>query len=445
MKNTSYVNCVTKAVYDKREHDTYDKESIRNIFSRSGFTDGYFAGKLGKDMFGVRSAEDKSNSKEAAKLYANVENMQRIPLDLHISVIEGEPLKLCAVDIDGNEALAEGDIVQTAKNKHVDKTFVTDKLTKLGSTVYLPGKVNVELSGSPFVSAAAINSVRREVCEKLDAIRMAIKPRKIIDYVLPKASKKEKLNAETLFYSRLQSISQLNEKIYNLSDKVIIPLYDIENTEGKYIADDKIIVEIPRVYFGDEEKIKDCLNKAKSMGITKAMAHTVGRVKLAKDAGMEVLGGFGLNISNSLSVECIKDMGVDECVLSIELNLNQMKNSRGIIPAGILTYGKIPVMITRNCPSFTFCKDGKKGGCSITDRKGIDFEVVCGNGVSEILNSAPIYLGDKPEDIEKADFALLHFTTETQEQIESILKDYRQIKKNPPSNFTRGCYKRKVE
>lgn len=33
-------------------------EALRAVFSRSGFTKGYFEGKLGKDMFGVRRKED---------------------------------------------------------------------------------------------------------------------------------------------------------------------------------------------------------------------------------------------------------------------------------------------------------------------------------------------------------------------------------------------------
>ena len=31
---------------------------LKNVFSRSGFTDGYYTENLGRDMFGIRTKED---------------------------------------------------------------------------------------------------------------------------------------------------------------------------------------------------------------------------------------------------------------------------------------------------------------------------------------------------------------------------------------------------
>ena len=40
-------------------------KSLKNIFSRSGFTDGYFTGVIGNQMLGVRSEHDKAESRHA--------------------------------------------------------------------------------------------------------------------------------------------------------------------------------------------------------------------------------------------------------------------------------------------------------------------------------------------------------------------------------------------
>ena len=445
MKPRAYVNCVTKAVYDMRETGKYDKESLHNIFSRSGFTDGYFEGKLGKDMFGIRTEADKVQSKEAEKKYAESKIRNHIPVTFAFTAIEGESLKLTATDIDGNTVQAEGDIVQTANNKPSDKEYIHDKLAKLGGTVYELTNCDITISSSPFVSASEINSLRREVCEKLDEMRMTINERVIKPYKFTRENKKREIT-ETKYFTRLGNISQLTKEILDLSDVVIIPLFDIYKLDFDLSPfSGKIAVELPRVYFEDEKKISDALDLAGKFRFTKAMAHTVGRVKMAKENGFEVIGGFGLNIANSLSFEGANELGADMVTLSPELTLSQMRNIVKTSPSGIFAYGKMPVMITRNCPSGTHCKGRDKKGCTITDRKGVSFEISCRDGMSEIYNSLPIYLGDKPEELIRHDFLIMHFTTEDSSDIVKVLKDYKQIKKDPPENFTRGCYRRRVE
>ncbi len=445
MKPRAYVNCVTKAVFDKRESDTYDKESLRNIFSRSGFTDGYFAGRPGKDMFGIRTEADKALSKDAEKKYAESKVRNHIPVKFVLTAEEGTPITLTATDEDGNYAEAVGNTVQTANNKPSDREFILDKLSKLGGTVYELSECEITISDSPFVSASEINALRREVCEKLDSLRTVLPERKINSYKY-KPQKPKKEEKETKFFTRLNSVSQLTKEILDLSDVVIIPLLDVYKIDfdlSPYA--EKIAVELPRVYFEDEKNLTDALTLAKNFKFTKAMAHTVGRVKMAKENGFEVIGGFGLNIANSLSAEAVNVLGADMITLSPELTLAQMKSIDSEAPTGIFAYGKMPVMITRNCPSGTHCKKKDRNDCVITDRKGISFDIRCRDGMSEIFNSQPIYLGDKKEELKKHDFIILHFTTEDSKRIAEVLKDYKGIGEYPPVSFTRGCYRRRVE
>lgn len=66
MKSPDYVGAVT-AVYRRlldegRNATESEMRLLKNIFSRSGFTDGYFINKIDKNMFGIRREEDKHNS-----------------------------------------------------------------------------------------------------------------------------------------------------------------------------------------------------------------------------------------------------------------------------------------------------------------------------------------------------------------------------------------------
>ena len=102
-------------------------------------------------------------------------------------------------------------------------------------------------------------------------------------------------------------------------------------------------------------------------------------------------------------------------------------------------------MLTRNCP----IKNGKTcGECRrnshITDRKGISFPVKCFMGYSEILNSCPVYMADRMNEISQCDILFFNFTTESTSEVKEILEAYKTNKK-PQIEFTRGLLYRGVE
>lgn len=78
MKRPEYVAAATACVRAAVDGADYRelKDKLKAIFSRSGFTDGYFTGSLGREMFGTRQKEDVVSAdshllKETAQLYKN--------------------------------------------------------------------------------------------------------------------------------------------------------------------------------------------------------------------------------------------------------------------------------------------------------------------------------------------------------------------------------------
>lgn len=76
MKSPDYVYEVTRIyrrlIDENRNATEAEMQALRNIFSRSGFTDGYFTGKIGPSMFGIRRESDKQLSKSV--------NVEKLPL-----------------------------------------------------------------------------------------------------------------------------------------------------------------------------------------------------------------------------------------------------------------------------------------------------------------------------------------------------------------------------
>ena len=199
---------------------------------------------------------------------------------------------------------------------------------------------------------------------------------------------------------------------------------------------------LPRGIFGNFDEIVERLIKS---GARYALCNTLDSVAAAKKAGVQIIGGPFLNIFNSVSLSEIQKLGAAECVLSYEMTLKQLTALEGECRRGVCVYGRVPLMLTRNCP----VKNGKScrecGGKSfLRDRKGIEFPVRCTNGFSELFNSRPIYMADRMSEVKNADFVLLEFTTEDKEQISSVLKAY-QKGSSPEIEFTRGLLYRGVE
>ncbi|HZK39507.1 MAG TPA: U32 family peptidase, partial [Clostridia bacterium] len=207
----------------------------------------------------------------------------------------------------------------------------------------------------------------------------------------------------------------------------------------------EIAVEIPRGIFGSSEKMIKQLKTAKAAGVKIACAGTLDAMELARCEGFSVVAGLGSNIFNSQALESLKNSGVLEATLSFELTLAQAAALKGSLPRGLIAYGRLPLMLTRNCPlsNGSYCKDCDGRG-EITDRMGIKFPVVCNNGCAEVLNSRPLYMADRLGEMKNIDFMTLYFTRETKQECGAIIKAYRDGKA-PQGDYTRGLYYRGVD
>ena len=208
----------------------------------------------------------------------------------------------------------------------------------------------------------------------------------------------------------------------------------------------KISVSLPRVVFGDDEKyLAERLTECKHLGIQHLSTGNLGGVYLGRKMGFALHGEFGLNIANAGCLAEYERLGLSDCLLSFELSLARARAVGGTLPRGLLIYGKLPLMVTRNCPiRLSGCKDCKGFG-TLTDRKKEVFEVRCtGRRYSEIFNSKPVYFADKLEELSGIDYGLLSFTSEGAKQVDRILLRYTQTHE-PMENITRGLYYRNVK
>ena len=448
MKRPEYVAAAVTAVRNSLDGET-DSEllsSLKAVFSRSGFTDGYFQNQLGRDMFGTRTKKDVTSAD--GKLLSSLRRLYdketpRVPVRFLLTVLKDEPVTLCACSGEARVFCDSGYIPEKADGKPLDKEALTERISKCGGTFFYAEECDIELDEGLFVPASVINALRRDALETLEICLSAVKPKSFTDY---NYSIPEHKASPILSYNvRIASVSQIPKNTDNV-ENLYIPLVDMEKyVEKLENCKLNIGVEVPRGIFGKEAYVESQLKKAKKLGIKIAYCGTIDAVSLAKKVGLEIHTGFSMNVYNSLSVSVLEGIGVKGITLSPELTLSEAAKIGFGVKRGIIAYGRLPLMLTRNCP----IKNGKtcnecKGKSVLTDRMGIRFPVMCNMGTSEILNSRPIYLGDRLGEIKNLDFITLYFTRESGEAVEAVLDAYRKGK-SVKGEFTRGLYYRGVE
>lgn len=440
MKRPEYVAAAVTACKNSLNNinDYNIDEALRAVFSRSGFTKGYFEGKLGKDMFGVRRKEDVEGAAPVLSSLARLYDGEKplLPADMELKFKRSEPLTL-KVSACGKTAAVTGDIPSEAVNKAVTEEELRDRLAKCGGTQFFAGDISIDLDKGLNAPASAINRLRRQALTELDgelAKGRDIPFTRTERFTAPHRAERMKLHA------RFFSEASVPDSLDGLA-RVILPIETSPETLKRVLdSGAQAAVEIPSAVFSNADKYVKKLTELKENGLSLAWACGLDGVGIARRAGLKFVCGFGMNIFNSVSVSEAAILGAEDCLLSCEVSLAQAAHIGGELPRGLMIYGRIPLMMTRNCPVGTKLTCAECGGRSyLLDRMGVRFPVRCKNGCSFVLNSRPLWLADKLNDIRNVDYGLLWFTDESKEECARVISDYRRGGA-PQGEFTRGLY-----
>lgn len=448
MKRPEYVAAAVSQFKQALEGKTADLDLMAAVFSRSGFTKGYFEGKTGIEMFGTRQKEDVVAGQKVLKKLGEVasRDVLRVGVDFDFTLKEGQPATLCASDGEGHRVQVEGELPQQAIKAPTDEELVRRSLEKTGGTFYFLRSLHCDIGEGLICPASQLNALRRSALEGLSEQRGKISPVPFTEIARPQYPRHQA--KKTALRAQLRSFSQLTDQLVEQCELISLPLDEIL----RHAADlpknalPKLAVSLPRVVFGDDAaQLSDRLAECRRLEISHLTTGNLGGVRLGRELGFTVHGEYGLNIANAGCLAEYEKLGVQDVLLSFELSMARAKGIGGTLPRGVLVYGKLPLMITRNCPvRLSGCRDCKGVG-TLTDRKKEVFEVRCtGRKYSEIFNSKPVYLADRPQEWECFDYGLLYFTGESPKQVDRILLRYTQTHE-PIENITRGLYYRNVK
>ena len=457
MKRPEYVAAVTnvyRAALDSGVVTQPMMDTLLAAFNRQGFTDGYYTGQTGAGMFGVR--EDKYDDNKwlqaVRQSYETTEN-GLVPITFHAVITEDET-KLTVTDPEGRSCTATGSKAEAARTTPLTEETLADRLKKTGGTPFRCQEVTAEIGDNLTLSAAAINGLRRDALDQLQALRGRRER--------PNLGKAKRIptfpgyREHPGFTVQVTDREQITDKLLKMRPQVLYvplhilaadPIFCHELCRRVHVA-----AVLPRIVHDSEmDRMKENLRLVRQMGVREVLVGNLGLLIPAREMGMKIRGDFGLNLYNSGSVNLMKDLELTSATLSFEMTLPQIRDVSKAVPCEIFAYGRLPLMVTENC-----LIRGRTGGCTcnlgntkLTDKTGADFPIIKDGEKcrSILLNGKKLSWLDRQSDLARLGLwaVRLYFTTENAKEVDHVLAAYRNPPAFDPGACTRGLYLRGLE
>ena len=388
------------------------------MFSRNGFTDGYYTDRIGPSMFGTRS-------ETVHRVEIPTKEYPRLGLD--VSLV-GEKDRIRCTVVSGSYS-AEGTLpISPARSRATTEDEIRQAFGALGNTAYYLNSFVADLPKDSFVPASAVKALRRDLVDRLTQMRCLVSHSwKNLPVVYQTAT--PSVGRREGFFLHPQEIPEDMDL-----DFVWLPLTAVkDHSETVFRYAHKAGFVLPRILREDEKHPAERLISAwKEMGVIHTLCGNAGHVPFCFSHGLIPHGDFGLNVYNPVTRDEFLKKGLEDVTLSFELNAAQLRDMT-TEKTGIIVYGRLPFMIFRNCLKQDHGRDER-----ITDRMGKDFLLTCGFGCrNELWNADRLWLADKP--IGNLGFQRFLFTDEDSHQIREILSSYRRTEP-PASGMTRGKF-----
>ena len=452
MKRPEYVAAVTgiyrRLLDEKRPPTAEEQAQLERAFSRSGFTDGYWLGQKGPLMFGMRPESARWPEEwfaQVRKTYENGAENRPVPVAFSCRIAAGEAAALTAALPDGRSVTVHGAVPETARSRALTEDELRSRLQKTGGTVFTCREMEISLEDGLMLSAGSINALRRDALSQLRALLVQPPARRV--FPTPALPAAEGYTAAPSLTASVTYARQLTEELAKGVDYLYLPLSLLEEVDlDEYAGHTRLCAVLPRIFrTEDEEVFRQILRENPQLAAV--AVSNLGHLPIVEGLGLEVRGDLGMNVFNSRALLLMQELGLSSVTVSAELRHQQVRDLKKYLPCEAVVYGRLPLMVTENCPLRCSGQCSGGNGGVLTDRTGAQFPVLCGYGCRpEIQNSRPLYLADKPEWTNCGlRWARLRFTTETAEEALDILRRYQGQGAPTPQDFTRGLFYRGVE
>lgn len=368
---------------------------------------------------------------------------RKVPLEAAVSLRAGKPAQL-RLTTAGLTAEVKGDIPSAALNQPLTVESVSAQIGKLGNTIFRAERIDADVEDGLYLNKSSLNSLRNTAIELLhnELISLRKSEKKYPVVSLPESDNSKTQPSLSVFIKNIaQSEAILQSDFVKLIyiDMNDILIKDIDKFVNKAHKLNKIIyAKFPRIW---REYIKvnisDSFKLCLDTGVDGWLISNLGHYRAVKDSGKHFALDITGNVLNSRSYEFWKKLGAESIGLSVEMSREEINELADRSRAEVLAYGRLPLMVTHQCPIGNFA--GKKQNSihcakyrhpeAYTLRCGQDIfrlDTDCKNCICTIETNTPI---DIREDINsfKVKTFRLNFDDEDYEETVAVLKFYEKI------------------
>ena len=468
-----------------------DERMLLELFSRGGFSEGYYNTRNGRGMLNLaeKKAQKGDSLRRSQERVARVreeyvDGERKIPLDAKVSVRSGRNACVSVSDRRGHSFSAEGAVPSHAQNRPADKDTVRKQMDKTGNTAFSFESIDIDLDDGLFVQVRDLNELRRNA---LDGIRGKIlesyrrpsaqrsvtyapdrpSARQSLTYVPDRPGRQSVSNSDELrashpsvtasVYTRDQLEAVLKSEMVG---GVYLDYQLCTMSNARMVRDSGrcVYLMLPEIWRLDTAlKVKEFIENEFGSFSPKIgtslngvlvkcydQLHALGQAGLVHDdGGFEVIADASLYTWNSFARMQLRELGVTMDTLPYECTARELA-SRGCEGSECVVYGYQALMTSAQClvKSTSGCRHEPGIRC-LKDRKGILFPVKndCTICAGTIYNSVPlelVSLGSQVDALNPSS-ARYAFTIESGRQTADILNGIL------PEAVTRGHFRKGVE
>ncbi|MBV8224423.1 MAG: U32 family peptidase, partial [Verrucomicrobia bacterium] len=317
----------------------------------------------------VWKTDDPALNKALRQTFARDLQKSTLPVSMIATGTRGLPLRLKVVCGDVTIEAESSQVLQPARSAPLTEPAVRELLSRLGGTRFHPEKIEVALDGGLFMTASAVNQLRREAIQALEAKipelgqggPVAAYSRAPSRIEWPLRSAEEVILAQPELIVLCRTVPQLEAALSLGVRSIYVDFEDIRRyPEAVEIAGSsaELFLATPRIQKPGEQGFFRLIENARPAGV---LIRNLGAIAHFKEKGLCLRGDFSLNVANPLAAAFLVEEGLERLTVSYDLTFEQVLALLAYSPSDryeLTLHQHMPMFHMEHCVFAAFLSNG---------------------------------------------------------------------------------------
>ncbi len=291
---------------------------------------------------------------------------RKLPLDVAVHAVVGEPLRLEARSANGSSARVEAEApLAPATSRPSTLDDLRDQVDRLGGTIHELAGFEATIEGGPMVPRSVLNALRRTLVERLDAATPSRTPSIAEGPVLPTLRPEIHPRTEPPTPPTLAALCRTPEQIEAAVGSGAATIYAEFQDIKRYpeairaAAGTTLFLATPRIQKPGEGPIFRHLARQGADGL---LVRNAGGLAYCADNDIPFVADFALNAANELSVAYFRGRGALRVAASYDLSFDQLDDLLRAVPPDwleVVIHQHIPMFHMEFCAFSAHLSNGK--------------------------------------------------------------------------------------